>query len=47
MGATSRRRDYLMKKYGWSSAQAAQIDIDMEKRAAADGLEYHLTEEGL
>jgi len=44
---TSRRRDYLMKKYGWSDAQAQKIDADMETRAAADGLEYHLSENGL
>jgi predicted DsbA family dithiol-disulfide isomerase len=47
MGATSKRRDYLIKKYGWSNAQAEQIDSDMEKRAAVDGLEYHLGAEGL
>jgi predicted DsbA family dithiol-disulfide isomerase len=44
---TSKRRDYLMTKYGWSAAQAAKIDTDMETRAAADGLEYHLSENGL
>jgi predicted DsbA family dithiol-disulfide isomerase len=47
MGTTSSRRDYLRAKYGWSPAQAARIDADMERRAAADGLEYHLTAEGL
>jgi predicted DsbA family dithiol-disulfide isomerase len=47
MGTTSRRRDYLMAKYGWSAAQAEKIDADMERRAAADGLEYHLSAEGL
>ncbi len=47
MGTTSRRRDYLMAKYGWSAAKALQIDTDMEQRAAADGLEYHLSENGL
>jgi len=46
-GVTSPRRDYLSAKYGWSPAQAAKIDADMEQRAAADGLEYHLTAEGL
>jgi predicted DsbA family dithiol-disulfide isomerase len=44
---TSKRRDYLMKKYGWSNAQAEKIDSDMEARAATDGLEYHLGAEGL
>jgi predicted DsbA family dithiol-disulfide isomerase len=47
MGKTSRRRDYLAAKYGWSAAQAEKIDSDMEQRAAADGLEYHLSSEGL
>src|SRR5215831_9190646 len=44
---TSSRRDYLRAKYGWSPGQAAKIDADMEQRAAADGLEYHLTADGL
>jgi predicted DsbA family dithiol-disulfide isomerase len=43
---TGSRRDYLRAKYGWSSDEAAKIDADMEKRAAADGLEYHLTADG-
>jgi len=47
MGTTARRRDYLMAKYHWSAAQAEKIDSDMERRAAADGLEYHLSAEGL
>jgi predicted DsbA family dithiol-disulfide isomerase len=47
MGTTGRRRDYLTAKYGWSAAQAEKIDADMERRAAADGLEYHLSSEGL
>jgi len=47
MGTTARRRDYLMAKYGWSAAQAEKIDADMERRAAADGLEYRLSAEGL
>src|ERR1044071_5929714 len=47
MGTTSRRRDYLIAKYHWSAAQAEKIDADMERRAAADGLEYHLSAEGL
>jgi predicted DsbA family dithiol-disulfide isomerase len=46
-GTTSLRRDYLRAKYGWSPDKAAQIDADMERRAAVDGLEYHLTAEGL
>jgi predicted DsbA family dithiol-disulfide isomerase len=47
IGPTSSRRDYLRAKYGWSPTQAARIDADMEQRAATDGLEYHLTAEGL
>jgi len=47
MRKTGRRRDYLMTKYGWSAAQAEKIDADMERRAAVDGLEYHLSSEGL
>ena len=47
MGATASRRDYLRAKYGWSPTEAAKIDSDMERRAAADGLEYHLTVDGV
>jgi predicted DsbA family dithiol-disulfide isomerase len=47
MATTARRRDYLMAKYHWSAAQAEKIDADMERRAATDGLEYHLSAEGL
>ena len=47
MDSTSSRRDYLRAKYGWSADEAAKIDADMEKRAAADGLEYHLTADGV
>jgi predicted DsbA family dithiol-disulfide isomerase len=46
-GTTSSRRDHLRAKYGWSPGQAAKIDADMEQRAAADGLEYHLTADGV
>jgi len=46
-GTTSLRRDYLRAKYGWSPSQAARIDAEMEERAAGDGLEYHLTADGL
>jgi len=45
--ATTCRRDYLMAKYGWSATRAAEIDATMEQRAAADGLEYHLSAEGV
>jgi predicted DsbA family dithiol-disulfide isomerase len=46
-GTTTRRRDYLMAKYGWSATKAAEIDATMEQRAAADGLEYHLSADGV
>jgi predicted DsbA family dithiol-disulfide isomerase len=46
IGTTSKRRDYLMAKYGWSAAKAAEIDATMEQRAAEDGLEYHLSADG-
>ncbi len=47
MGATSRRRDYLMTKYAWTASRVADIDAQMEQRAAADGLEYHLSDDGV
>jgi predicted DsbA family dithiol-disulfide isomerase len=47
MGTTTSRRDYLRAKYGWTPTEAAGIDVDMERRAAVDGLEYHLTADGL
>src|SRR5262245_1663382 len=47
VGTTSSRRDYLRAKYGWSPGQAGKIDADMEQRASADGLEYHLTADGV
>jgi len=46
-GTTASRRDYLRAKYGWTPTEAAAIDADMERRAAVDGLEYHLTADGL
>jgi predicted DsbA family dithiol-disulfide isomerase len=47
MGTTTSRRDYLRAKYGWTAMEAAAIDLDMERRAGVDGLEYHLTADGL
>jgi len=47
MGTTTSRRDYLRAKYAWTPTEAAGIDADMERRAAVDGLEYHLTADGL
>lgn len=46
-GTTSRRRDMLMAKYGWSLAEAEAMDARMEATAAGDGLEYHLSAVGL
>jgi predicted DsbA family dithiol-disulfide isomerase len=46
-GTSSSRRAYLMAKYGWSASKAEDVDANMERTAAADGLEYHLTAGGL
>jgi len=42
-GQTHPRRQVLMKKYGWSEAQAQQMDERMIQTAAAEGLEFRLT----
>src|SRR3954466_16297663 len=47
MGETSPRRDYLMKKYGWSPAQGSLPDTDQGAPAAVCGGKYHLGPEGL
>jgi len=47
MDETQNRRRMLMTKYGWSEAQAEAIDAQMVERAAADGLAYHMTAEGV
>jgi predicted DsbA family dithiol-disulfide isomerase len=46
-GATSSRRARLRSKYRLSEDEVRAMDIKMEQTAAADGLEYHLTETGL
>jgi predicted DsbA family dithiol-disulfide isomerase len=46
-GETISRRQMLMKKYRLSPEQVEEMDERMEETAAADGLEYHLTEAGL
>jgi predicted DsbA family dithiol-disulfide isomerase len=46
-GETSSRRSMLMAKYHLSDAQVSAMDTKMEQTAAADGLEYHLTDAGL
>jgi len=45
-GQTSSRRTMLMSKYRLSEDQVRAMDQKMEQTAAADGLEYHLTETG-
>jgi predicted DsbA family dithiol-disulfide isomerase len=46
-GQTSSRRAMLMSKYRLSEEQIHAMDRKMEQTAAAEGLEYHLTEAGL
>ena len=41
-GQTIDRRQMLMRKYGWSDAQADEMDARMTQIAAIEGLEYHL-----
>jgi predicted DsbA family dithiol-disulfide isomerase len=44
---TSSRRTMLKAKYHLSDAQVQEMDTKMERMAAAEGLEYHLTDAGL
>jgi predicted DsbA family dithiol-disulfide isomerase len=46
-GQTSSRRAMLRSKYRLSEDQVRAMDHKMEQTAAAEGLEYHLTEAGL
>jgi predicted DsbA family dithiol-disulfide isomerase len=46
-GQTSSRRGMLMSKYRRSAAEVLDMDAKMEALAAADGLEYHLTDANL
>ncbi len=46
-GETSKRRDMLMGKYRLSAAQVEAMDARMEQTAADDGLQFHLTADGL
>jgi predicted DsbA family dithiol-disulfide isomerase len=46
-GQTQKRRDMLRAKYHLSVAQVEELDARMEATAAAEGLEYHLDENGL
>jgi predicted DsbA family dithiol-disulfide isomerase len=42
-GRTSLRRDVLKSKYGLSDAQAAAMDVRMERTAAEEDLEFHMS----
>ena len=44
---TSSRRRMLMSKYRRSAAEVLEMDAKMEALAAAEGLEYHLTDANL
>src|SRR5712671_3516936 len=46
-GETSRRRTMLMSKYRRTAAEVLEMDRKMEALAAAEGLEYHLTDANL
>ena len=41
-GTTTDRRQMLKRKYGWSDAQADEMDARMTQIASSEGLEYHL-----
>ena len=45
-GETTSRRTMLMSKYRLSEDRVCEMDHNMETMAAAEGLEYHLTEKG-
>jgi len=45
-GETSSRRTMLMSKYRLTEDRVREMDHNMETMAAAEGLEYHLTEKG-
>ena len=46
-GETSSRRRMLMSKYRRTAAEVLEMDAKMEALAAAEGLEYHLTDANL
>jgi predicted DsbA family dithiol-disulfide isomerase len=46
-GQTQKRREMLMAKYSLSAAQVESLDARMEQTAAAEGLEYHLGQDGV
>ena len=43
LGETRDQREVLTEKYGMTAEQAAKSGLEMEERAAADGLEYNMT----
>ena len=45
-GQTASRRTMLMSKYHLTEERVREMDHNMEVMAAAEGLEYHLTEKG-
>ena len=45
-GETTSRRTMLMSKYRLTEDRVREMDRNMETMAAAEGLEYHLTEKG-
>ena len=45
-GETTSRRTMLMSKYRLTEDRVREMDHNMETMAAAEGLEYHLTEKG-
>jgi predicted DsbA family dithiol-disulfide isomerase len=45
-GETSNRRTMLMSKYRLTEERVREMDHNMEVMAAAEGLEYHLTDKG-
>ena len=45
-GQTASRRTMLMSKYRLTEERVREMDHNMEVMAAAEGLEYHLTEKG-
>jgi predicted DsbA family dithiol-disulfide isomerase len=47
LGQTHNRRQMLMTKYRLSAQQVEAMDAQMEQRAGADGLEFHLRPEGI
>jgi predicted DsbA family dithiol-disulfide isomerase len=43
VGEVRDQREVLTAKYGMTEEQATKSGLEMEERAAADGLEYHMT----